>query len=246
VAEKKWLVMALHEAAAPGPKGSAVPGRAGSPREPLGRVVVDLADFAAEDGRATRALAVAFGSPATKAAVGPAKMTLTIGRAPRTRRPGALPPAWGRCACAGTLGIGSDRVLRPASSRAPGPRSMCMFMGRQVVQGRAWGERRRAADMRNSRAVARRQQVPGQAGGSERGRPGRLQRVHQRDRLAHRRGLRRRWRAPSPRPFPTSRPLAATGRPASCGLCAHARTHMQGAGRACKASAPSCGHVARP
>ncbi len=94
-AEKKWLVMALHEAAAPGPKGSAVPGRTGSPREPLGRVVVDLADFAAEDGRATRALAVAFGSPATKAAVGPAKMTLTIGRGPTHA------PARGPAACVG-------------------------------------------------------------------------------------------------------------------------------------------------
>ncbi|KAK9830927.1 hypothetical protein WJX81_006480 [Elliptochloris bilobata] len=85
-AEKKWLVLALHEAAAPGPKGSAVPGRAGVPREPLGRVVVDLADFAAEDGRATRALAVAFSSAAVKAAVGSAKMLLTIGCL--ARRPG--------------------------------------------------------------------------------------------------------------------------------------------------------------
>lgn len=77
--EKKWLVLALHEAAAPGPKGSAVPGRAGASKEPLGRVVVDLADFAAEDGRATRAFAVAFSSPAVKAAVGGSKMLLTIG-----------------------------------------------------------------------------------------------------------------------------------------------------------------------
>jgi hypothetical protein len=91
--------MALHEAAAPGPKGSAVPGRAGSPREPLGRVVVDLADFAAEDGRATRALAVAFGSPAAKAAAGPAKMTLTIGRGP------ARAPARGPAVCRGPLGV---------------------------------------------------------------------------------------------------------------------------------------------
>ena len=77
--EKKWLVLALHEAAAPGPKGSAVPDRAGASKEPLGRVVVDLADFAAEDGRATRAFAVAFSSPAVKAAVGGSKMLLTIG-----------------------------------------------------------------------------------------------------------------------------------------------------------------------
>ena len=86
-AEKKWLVLALHEAPAPGPKGSAVPGRAGVPKDPLGRVVLDLADFAAEDGRATRTLAVSFATPAVKAAAGvPAKMLITIGcdaRAPR-------------------------------------------------------------------------------------------------------------------------------------------------------------------
>lgn len=78
--EKKWLVLALHEAPAPGPKGSAVPGRAGVPKDPLGRVVLDLADFAAEDGRATRTLAVSFSTPAVKAAAGvPAKMLITIG-----------------------------------------------------------------------------------------------------------------------------------------------------------------------
>ena len=79
-AEKKWLVLALHEAPAPGPKGSAVPGRAGVPKDPLGRVVLDLADFAAEDGRATRTLAVSFATPAVKAAASvPAKMLITIG-----------------------------------------------------------------------------------------------------------------------------------------------------------------------
>lgn len=42
--------------------------------------MLDLADFAAEDGRATRTLAVSFATPGVKAAAGvPAKMLITIG-----------------------------------------------------------------------------------------------------------------------------------------------------------------------
>ena len=41
--EKKWLMLAVQDLEA-----------RGGAREPLGRVVVNLADFAAEDGRATQ------------------------------------------------------------------------------------------------------------------------------------------------------------------------------------------------
>jgi hypothetical protein len=51
---------------------------AAAAREPLGRVVINLADFAAEDGRATQAFVVAC-SKAISAAVGEAKLLVTIG-----------------------------------------------------------------------------------------------------------------------------------------------------------------------
>lgn len=47
-------------------------------QEPLGRVVINLADFASEDGRATQAFTVAC-SRSISAAVGEAKLLVTIG-----------------------------------------------------------------------------------------------------------------------------------------------------------------------
>ena len=46
--------------------------------EPLGRVVINLSDFAAEDGRMTQAFTVAC-SRSISAAVGEAKLLVTIG-----------------------------------------------------------------------------------------------------------------------------------------------------------------------
>jgi len=54
---------------------------AGSSKEPLGRVVINLADFASDDGRATQAFTVAC-SRSISAAVGEAKLLVTIGYAP--------------------------------------------------------------------------------------------------------------------------------------------------------------------
>lgn len=65
--DKKWLMLAIQDLET---KGSA--------KEPLGRVVINLADFAAEDGRATQAFVVAC-SRSIAAAVGEAKLLVTIG-----------------------------------------------------------------------------------------------------------------------------------------------------------------------
>lgn len=50
----------------------------GGSKEPLGRVVINLSDFASEDGRATQAFTVAC-SRSISAAVGEAKLLVTIG-----------------------------------------------------------------------------------------------------------------------------------------------------------------------
>lgn len=47
-------------------------------KEPLGRVVINLSDFASEDGRATQAFTVAC-TRSISAAVGEAKLLVTIG-----------------------------------------------------------------------------------------------------------------------------------------------------------------------
>lgn len=73
--DKKWLMIAVQDLAA---NKAAAAGK-----EPLGRVVINLADFASEDGRATQAFTVAC-SRSISAAVGEAKLLVTIGCAERT------------------------------------------------------------------------------------------------------------------------------------------------------------------
>lgn len=68
--DKKWLMIAVQDLAA---NKAAAAGK-----EPLGRVVINLADFASEDGRATQAFTVAC-SRSISAAVGEAKLLVTIG-----------------------------------------------------------------------------------------------------------------------------------------------------------------------
>ena len=92
--EKKWLMLAIQDLEA-----------RGSAREPLGRVVVNLADFAAEDGRATQAFVVAT-SRTIAAAVGEAKLLVTIGCGPRL-------PQW-----EGIGGAGWKPDLAPSAKRS--------------------------------------------------------------------------------------------------------------------------------
>lgn len=74
--DKKWLVLGIVE---------------GDPRqrgkEPLGRVVINLADFAAEDARGTQTCAVACRRDIA-AAVGEVKMLVTVGCGPAASRDG--------------------------------------------------------------------------------------------------------------------------------------------------------------
>ncbi len=70
--DKKWLMLAVQDLAA---------SKAAAGKEPLGRVVINLADFACEDGRATQAFTVAC-SRSISAAVGEAKLLVTIGCVP--------------------------------------------------------------------------------------------------------------------------------------------------------------------
>jgi hypothetical protein len=63
--DKKWLMIAVQDLEHQG-------------KEPLGRVVVNLSDFASEDGRATQAFTVAC-TRSISAAVGEAKLLVTIG-----------------------------------------------------------------------------------------------------------------------------------------------------------------------
>ena len=67
--DKKWLMISVQDLDAKQRDKSG---------EPLGRVVINLSDFAAEDGRMTQAFTVAC-SRAISAAVGEAKLLVTIG-----------------------------------------------------------------------------------------------------------------------------------------------------------------------
>lgn len=67
--EKKWLILAIHD----GEKTS----RAGK-EPPLGRVVINLADYIADDDRATMAFTVAA-NQAISGQVGECKLLVTVG-----------------------------------------------------------------------------------------------------------------------------------------------------------------------
>lgn len=67
--EKKWLILAIHD--------SDKPGKAGK-EPPLGRVVINLADYVAEDERATMAFTVAA-NQAISSQVGECKLLVTVG-----------------------------------------------------------------------------------------------------------------------------------------------------------------------
>ena len=64
--EKKWLILAIMD------------NDRGSNKEPLGRVVINLADYAADDDRATMSFTVAA-SKAISSDVGECKMLITLG-----------------------------------------------------------------------------------------------------------------------------------------------------------------------
>ncbi|KAK9805120.1 hypothetical protein WJX72_000185 [[Myrmecia] bisecta] len=77
--EKKWLILAVLEADGK-PKG----------KEPLGRVVINLADYAAMDAQAQMAFTVAC-NKAISSAVGEAKMLITVGCRSKTASAGRGP-----------------------------------------------------------------------------------------------------------------------------------------------------------
>jgi hypothetical protein len=68
VFEKKWLILAIMD----GEKGGK------SNKEPLGRVVINLADYASEDDRATMAFTVAANQSVSQD-VGECKLLITLG-----------------------------------------------------------------------------------------------------------------------------------------------------------------------
>jgi len=68
VFEKKWLILAIMD----GDKA----GKAS--KEPLGRVVINLADYASEDDKATMAFTVAA-NQAVSQVVGECKLLITLG-----------------------------------------------------------------------------------------------------------------------------------------------------------------------
>lgn len=65
--EKKWLILSILDG-----DGSA------KAKEPLGRVVINLADYAADDDKATMSFTVAT-SKAISSGVGECKMLITLG-----------------------------------------------------------------------------------------------------------------------------------------------------------------------